>query len=179
MAGPGSRPYDPGAPIVPANNRISGLSEGAISGNSYSNPELGFRYEFPAGWVVNEKATHADNCAKTLLFVSKYEQGTQTEQLNPLAILIALAPACAPGISFPKTIADREAIQRIASQTTRYFQQESFEADGPAHVRAFNAGEKVMLEVSQPLSIRVPGSKGPVTVPSSVILIQANDYWIM
>jgi hypothetical protein len=180
LAGLGSRPYDPGASAVPAINRIAGLSDGVISGNTYSNAELGFRYEFPSGWVLNDQATHHDTCTKTLLFVSRYEKGTtQTERINPLVILMAVDPVCAPGIAFPKTVNDHEAIQRVASYSTRYFQQESFQLTGAPHVRALNAAGRVVLEVSQSLSVTVPESKEPVIAPSSVILMQANDYWII
>jgi hypothetical protein len=151
-----------------------------ISGNTYGNAGLGFRYEFPSGWVLNDKATHHDNCTKTLLFVSRYQKGTtQTEQINPLVIVMAVDPVCASGIAFPKTVDDHEAIQRLASYSMRYFQQESFQSTGAAHVRALNASGRVMVDVSQSLSVTVPGNKEPVIAPSSVILMQANEYWII
>ena len=92
---------------------------------------------------------------------------------------MAVDPVCAPGIAFPKTMDDHEAIQRVASYSMRYFQQESFQSTGSAHVRALNAAGRVMLEVSQSLSVTVPGSREPVVAPSSVILMQADDYWII
>ena len=36
-----------------------------------------------------------------------------------------------------------------------------------------------MVDVSQSLSVTVPGNKEPVIAPSSVILMQANEYWII
>ncbi len=38
-------------------NRIENLNPGTIRGNTYTNEEVGFSYEFPAGWVVTDKAT--------------------------------------------------------------------------------------------------------------------------
>jgi hypothetical protein len=179
MAGAGSSPYNPGAPPPVTTYGIAGVSDGAIAGNSYSNPELGFRYEFPSGWVVNGKATHGDHCTKTLLFVTRYAKGAQAGQFNPLIILMAIDPGCSPGVTFPKAVDDRAAIQRIASHTMRFFQQASFESTGPARVRAFNGGGKVMLEISQSLSVTGTGSEKPLIVPSSTILMESKGVWVV
>ena len=62
MAGSNSWAYNPVAPRnpnplgPPSSSRIGQLSAGVISGNNYKNDALGFTYEFPAGWVVNDKA---------------------------------------------------------------------------------------------------------------------------
>jgi hypothetical protein len=62
MAGSDSQAYNPVAPrnpnplLPPSSSRIGQLSAGVVSGNAYKNDGLGFTYEFPAGWVVNDKA---------------------------------------------------------------------------------------------------------------------------
>jgi hypothetical protein len=184
---------------------IAQLEDGTISGDMYHNAELGFRYEFPHGWVVNDKATQEKaiaaghqfvwgddtsakrehkatrQCMKSLLFVTRYPQEMRSIGFNPQVFLIAADPKCAPGVNFPSTVKDREAIQRIASQLGIYFKTPAIMSKNPARIRAFENDGRVMLEISQSFisSTHELGTSTIRDFSSSALLMQARDYWIM
>jgi hypothetical protein len=207
IAGPDSRVYDPAASqqsntaVIPPSNRIPRLNPGVISGNVYKNEELGFRYEFPAGWAVNDKETRekvaeaghqfvwgndpsaaqeheaAQHCTNTLLFVTEHPAGTKTGKLDPLIILMAVDPGCSPGARFPTSIDDHETIQQIAGQLVHYFKGTPF-ASGKARVRAFTTDGRVALEIAQSFAVNAPGYGTTLNVFTSMVLMEAKDYWV-
>ena len=91
--------------------RIAEVSDGTILENMYHNAELGFRYEFPAGWSVNGKATQANaiatgqqfvwaddtpvrrdanaarQCSKNLLLVTRHPEEMRLNGFNSCGIL--------------------------------------------------------------------------------------------
>ena len=202
MAGADSKPYTPGASRFPA-TRIAQLSAGSISGNLYRNEELGFRYEFPQGWVLMSKAQEesaaetghqflwgnspiaqeeheiASQCTRNLLFVTRHLEDSKAGRFNSRVLLMVVDAKCAPESSFPKTVDDREAIQRIAKQIVQYFRIGTKPSTEPARVRAFNNAGRIMIEVSQSFTESEPGQSEPATILSSTLLMQAGDFWVM
>jgi hypothetical protein len=167
IAGSSSHPYNPPtavsrSPAVPSSARIGQLSLGVVSGNLYTNDALGFSYQFPQGWVIADKATQekvteaghqfawgnssaaareheaAQQCTRILLWVTKYPEGTKTEEVNPLVALIAADPDCLPGFKFPSSIDDKENIKAAGQQILRSFGGTPFMARGQNSVRAFS-----------------------------------------
>lgn len=203
MAGTDSRAYPPVALQPPRSERIDRLSDGSISGNTYHNEELGFRYQFPEGWIVNDKATQekvaavghqfvwgndldaqkeheaASNCTKNLLFVTQYPEGKKVEQFNPIVLLAAADPKCVPSARFPKTVDDREAIQQLAKGIVHYFRTASMASGAPARVRAFDNAGRIVIEISQTFAVNASGQGTPATILSSFLLMQAGHYWVM
>ncbi len=203
MAGTDSRAYPPVALQPPRSERIDRLSDGSISGNTYHNEELGFRYQFPEGWIVNDKATQekvaavghqfvwgndlnarkeheaSNNCTKNLLFVTQYPEGKKVEQFNPIVFLAAADPKCVPSARFPKTVDDREAVQQLAKEIVHYFRTPSMASSAPARVRAFDNAGRIVIEISQSFTVNASGQGVPVSIVSSLLLMQAGDYWVM
>ncbi len=203
MAGADSRVYPLAALQPPKSERIGRLSDGLISGNTYHNEELGFRYQFPEGWIVNDKATQekvaevghqfvwgndpsaqqehqaASQCTKNLLFVTRYPEGTKMEQFNPTVLLAVADPGCVPSASFPKTVDDREAIQQLAKEIVHSFRTATMASIEPARVRAFNNAGRIVIEISQSFTVNAPGQVTPLAILSSISLMQAGDYWVI
>jgi hypothetical protein len=185
--------------------RIAGVSDGTISGNMYHNAELGFRYEFPAGWSVSDKATQAKaiaaehqfvwaddtsarreanvarQCSKSLLFLTRYPEEMRLNEFNSLALLIVADPNCLGGGSFPSTVKDQAAIQQIASHLGIYFKTSTITSLGTPRVHAFENAGRVMLEVSERFSIyrHEPGTTTFQSIRSSVMIMKAEKYWVM
>jgi hypothetical protein len=204
VAGLDSRPYQPGKSDFP-DSGIGRLAAGSVSAGMYSNPALGFRYEFPGGWVANDKATQqravlsgqqfvwsddpelkldhksGTHCTRDLLLVTRHPEGMQSNGFNPLAFLIAADPACALPVTFPRSVKDKDSIQNIASQLGIYFRTYEVTSRTPSRIRAFENGGRVMLEVSQSLTVsrHDPGSTITQVIRTSVTLMQAGDYWVM
>jgi hypothetical protein len=208
VAGSNSRAYNPVAPrnpnppAAPSSNRIGQLSAGVVSGNAYKNDALGFTYEFPVGWVANDKAIqdkvieaghqfawgdspsaareHAEfqQCARVLLMATKYPEGTKTEEYNPLVTVIAVDSACSPGAHFPSSIDDHVAIREAAQQLVRSFAGTPFVSKGKNSVNAFVVQGHVMLEISGSFQVNPPGSNTPLDIYTSIDVTQLNGYLV-
>jgi hypothetical protein len=100
---------------------------------------------------------------------------------NPLAFLIAADPKCTPGISFPRTVKDHEAIQRVASHLGTYFKTLHIISNGPTRIRSFDNGGRVMLEISQSFRFFIdePGNGSIQKASTSAVVMQVRDYWVM
>jgi hypothetical protein len=178
----------------------SRLNQGMVSGNVYQNTDLGFRYEFPAGWVVNDpdrvvepehqfgwqedkkgKSQPVSSCFRTLLFVTKYPEGMQTQGFNSMASLTVVDPKCASDLTFPSSVNDHDGIQRVAQQVIGHFMAPTLFSKTPAQVRAFDNGGRVMMEISRALtlSVRTPGRHTIQNVRCAMLVMQANRYWVI
>jgi hypothetical protein len=208
MAGSGSVAYDPPVPrdgseaAVPSSKRIGSLSPGLVKGNTYVNDALGIHYEFPDGWVVNDEATQNrvmeaghqfawgnspgaareheafQQCARVLLFTTKYPAGTKGDEMNPLIVIMAMDPECSPGARFPTSIDERDAIKQIAQQMIHSFAGTPFIPKGKTSVRAFMVQAHLMLEFSGDFTVNVPGQAAPKSIFTSFAVTEARDYWI-
>jgi hypothetical protein len=208
VAGPGSRPYKPSSSASGGDG--SGLARSQVSqldrevlGNTYNNNALGFTYQFPADWVVNDKATqdktmeaghlfawgdspaaareHEEfkRCARVLLFVTKYPAGTKTEEVNPLIVVMAADSACLGGAHFPASIDDHDAIKQVGQQLVRSMAGTPFVAKGKNSVNAFTFQGHLMIELSTSFSVDSPGHGAPLEIFTSLEFTQAKDYWVM
>ncbi|MGB8064354.1 MAG: hypothetical protein WCF26_20870 [Candidatus Sulfotelmatobacter sp.] len=176
------------------------MSKGTTSGSFYTNSELGFRYQLPKGWAVNDKETTlahefawADNpgsrtqssqsqCSKNLLFVTKHPEGMKLNSFDPMALMIAVDPECFPEITLPKSATERDLVQKAAAQVLRHLDTPGSVVRAQARVRAFDNAGRVMLEISRPLSMTTREvSLGSLTtirnVNRSVLLLPAGGYW--
>jgi hypothetical protein len=184
---------------------IAALSDGTISGNTYQNPDLGVRYEFPSGWSANDLAAQrqaiADTrqvvwtddsdprhkhkaerqCTKELLMVTQYPEEMRVNDFNPFVLMIAADPKCAPGVTFPSTVKDREPMDRIITHLTTYFRTAAVSSKSPAQIHAYDNAGQVILEVSQRLRIDThqPGTYTVQDIHTSVFLAQVDKYWLM
>jgi hypothetical protein len=184
---------------------IAALSDGTISGTTYQNPDLGIRYEIPSGWSANDLATQrqaiadtrqvvwtddldprhkhkaARQCTKDLLMVTQYPEAMRVNDFNPFVLMIAADPKCSPGVTFPSTVKDRQAMDRIISQLATYFRTAAVSSKSPAEIRAYDNAGQVILEVSQRLRIdrHEPGTYTVQDIHTSVFLAQVDKYWLM
>lgn len=209
VAGPASLRYSPGTSHdahgseLPSSTRIAHLNPGVVSGNIYTNDALGFTYEFPTGWIVNDKekqdktmeAGHQfawgntpsaareheaiQQCDRILLFVTKYPEGTVTEGPNPLIAVMAADSACFPGTHFPMSLDDHDAIKELAQEVVRSFAYTPFIAKGQNSVNAYTVQGHVMLDISASFAVSRPATNAPLNVFTSLELTQAKDYFVV
>jgi hypothetical protein len=207
-AGPNSRAFNPlaqnsGTPaVMPSSSRIGELEAGSVSGNSYKNDALGFTYEFPAGWVVNEKAVQDkvietghqlawgnspsaaheheafQRCGRVLLMVTEFAEGAKNDEFNPLILVLAVDLACSPGAQFPKSLDDRDGIKQVAQQLVRSFAGTPFISKGKNPVDAFMIQGHVMLEISGTFQVNLPGGNTPADVFTSIDVTELNGYLV-
>lgn len=208
VAGSNSRAYNAVAPrnphslVAPSSNRIGQLAAGVVSGNAYKNDALRFTYEFPPGWVVDDKVIqdkvmeaghqfawgdspsaareHAafQQCGRVLLMATKYPVGTKTEEFNPLVTVIAVDSACSPGAHFPTSIDDHDALQEAGQQLVRSFAGTPFISKGNNAVTALEVQGHVMLDISGSFQVTPPGSNTPLDIYTSIEVTQLNGYLV-
>jgi hypothetical protein len=185
--------------------QIVSADPGTISGDTYGNSDLGFRYKFPNGWVVNKAATQEKEieagqqvawedptsrklgvkappqCTKNLLFVTQHPAGMPVSGFDSSVFLMAIDPTCLPDVSFPTSIKDRESIQRIAKQIVSHLKTTTVVSTGPVQLRAFDSAGRVMLEIKQffHISIREPARTTTQSFYSSMLLMQGGRYWVL
>lgn len=183
---------------------IGQLSDGTILKNLYHNTQLGFQYEFPSGWVVSDQKVQqqaiADayqfvwtedilrkqkpqnsQCAKALLFVSKYPELMRTSEFNPFALMIAADPECIPGATFPTNTKDQSAIQRIALNLGAYFKTVGINSLEPGRVQAFQWAGRVVFQVHQRFRVNTHGAATMAVqeVVTSTLVVPTGRYWVM
>jgi hypothetical protein len=185
--------------------QIAPLDAGTTSGNEYINTELGFRYQFPGGWFVNDTATQekevaaghqvelhgdtstkasskgANSCTKNLLFVTQHPPGMGLMGFDSSVFLLAVDPKCIKGAAFPTSVKDHEGVRRTAKQIQSHLRKDTVTGSGPLRVRAFDNGGRVMIELSQPLNISLHerGNTTTQSINSSILLMEADPYWVM
>lgn len=184
---------------------IAEISDGTISGNVYRNPDLGFRYEFPKGWAVNDKKTQREaiaaknqfawtedvsprrkskagrQCAKGLLFATHHPEEMHTNDFNPLVALIVADPQCIPGVSFPGTVKDQDGIQRIASNLGLYVETLSIRETERPRVHAFENSGRVILEITARYfpTVVEPATMTSLEIVTSTVVIPVGKYWLV
>jgi len=113
------------------------------------------------------------------LFVTKYPEGTKTKEANPLIAVIAADSRCLGGRRFPTSVDDTDAIKQVGQEFVRSMAGTPFVAKGHNSVDAFTVQGHLMVELSARFSVNAPSHDAPVTVFTSLELMQANDYWVM
>jgi hypothetical protein len=194
-----------GAVTLPAVSpeHIAQLNPGTVSGNTYTNNVLGFSFQFPAGWVVADKATQdkvmeaghqfaygsdpaaarehemEQECGRMLLSATQYPEGSKTDEVNPLVAIMALDSGCLPGAHLPNSISDSDAIRQLGIQIARSLAGTPFFGKGQNTVTAYMVQNRVMVDLSSAFKVNVPSRKQPLDVFTSVIFSEDKDYWVM
>lgn len=207
VAGSNSRPFaaraePPSGAFVPS-KRIGTLDLGKVTNNLYANDDLGFSYEFPAGWQAADRATQAkvqeaghqalwgndpaaraehdlaEKCARTLLYATKYPAGSVPGTPNPAVTIIAFDPACSPGVPpFPTSADNDEGISRVGGVLTQVLQSEGFRPKKQGTVRVLSAQGHLLVEVPGEVSARSTGEQSAVHANVSIVFMELKGYWI-
>ena len=184
-------------PPLPAESHIAQVSKGEVSGNTYLNSALGFRYQFPAGWNVSDQAARTEHqfgwkddpsgrsatsqCSKKLLFATKHSEEMRINGFDPMVVVIAVDPGCFPTIAFPNSADNREAARKVVEQVLDHLLTPPLVGKTPSSVHPFEYDGRVVLEFSQSFSLAIHelGGRGVENVLSSVAVTQTAQYWVM
>ncbi len=174
-----------------------------VSGNTYTNDTLGFSFQFPAAWIVADKATQdkvveaghqfvygndpaaareheiVKECSRILLSASQYPEGTKIDEVNPLIAIMAFDSACLPGVHLPNSTSDGEAIRQLGVQIARSLSGTPFVGEGQNRLRAFVLEDRMMVDLSSEFKVNGSARKHPLNVFSSVIFTEDRNYWVM
>lgn len=184
---------------APQNNRLSQIRDGEISGNIYHNKQLGFSYEFPAGWIVGKatapehKFIWKDNpserppanrifqCSKNLLFTTEHPEGMRADGFVPMASLFVVDSSCVPGVTFPSAVNDREAIARVVHGIEARLYTPTLNNETPPRVRPVEYAGRVLLQIFQRMSVSVHDANTTTNenLEISISAMQAKEYWVI
>ena len=202
IAGPDSKPYLSAGGGTPCPAHIEQLGIGVVSGSTYTNDTLGLSFQFPAGWVVADKATEekvreaghqfaygndpgaarehavAGECSRTLLLATQYPEGTKTEDVNPMVAIMAHDSGCLPGVHMPISANDSDAIRQLGAEITKSLPGTPFIGSGQNAVRAYTRQNRLLVDWSSAFKANVPGSAQPRDVFTSVVFTQDDGYWL-
>lgn len=181
---------------------IAQLNPGVVSGNTYTNRTLGFALQFPAGWIVADKATQdkvmeaghqfayvndpaaarehevAKQCGRMLLWTTQYPEGAKTGEVDPLVAILAFDSDCLPGVHLPSSMTDGDAIRQVGVQMSRALSGTPFIRSGQKALRAYMLQNRLMLDLSGEFKADAPDGKQPVDIYTSVVFTQDNNYWV-
>jgi len=188
---------------APTATHIGQLNLGVVSGNTFTNDTLGFSFQFPAGWVTADKTTQEnvvkaghqlawgndpaaarehevlERCSRVLLWATKYPEGTKTDEINPLIVIVAFDSACWPGVDLPKSAENTDGIRQVAIHISQALARTPFMGKGRHSVSAFTLQSRLLVDLSSSFQVESPTRKQPVDVFTSIVFTQANPYWVM
>ena len=205
FAGPDSQPFPPGIAVPQPSGMIEKLSPGTISGNMYTNNDLGFSFGFPEGWhladqaaqekviEVGHQAAWGDNavaarehelamkCIKTLLWATQYSyQDVQKGKVNPLVVALAMDPGCAPGASLPNTADDPPTIRKKGEALVHALQVSALGVGGgEMKFGTLTIQNHFFLEADGVLRAKIPEMTAPIEAHYSFIMTTANKFWLV
>jgi hypothetical protein len=202
IAGPDRKSYVSAVAGVPCPAHIEQLGLGAVSGTTYTNDTLGLSFQFPAGWVVADKATqekvreaghqlaygndpaaareHAvtAECSRTLLLATRYPEGTKTDEVNPMVAIMAYDSGCLPGMHMPTSTHDSDAIRQLGAEMTKSLSGTPFVGNGQNTIRGYTRQNRMLLDLSSGFKANVPGSAQPRDVFTSAVFTEVDGYWL-
>jgi hypothetical protein len=95
-----------------------------------------------------------------------------------MVVLIAADPKCISASGFPKSVEDRDSVQRIARDIVAYFKTTNSRPTSASRVRAFNNANRTMIDVSQSFTL-ASQAPTPVSIFSSMLIMETGDYWVI
>ncbi len=185
--------------LAQENNRLGRVSDGEISGNTYRNQQLGFSYEYLAGWTVGKATVPEHNfrwkddsgtrastretprCSKHLLFVTQHPEGMRPDGFVPMASLFVVDPECTSNVTFPKSVADRAAVERFVNLIESHLDTPPPTNATRPRVRPVEYAGRIILQISQSMSVSVHDTSTTTNqnLQLSISAMQSKDYWVV
>lgn len=203
IAGAGSHPFLPQAARVRLESEpevdLARLDPGHISSNMYSNPSLGFSFEFPDRWTVHDgragneslgvlaslktstptSPTSSPQCIRTLFSATKFPPDTVSPEFNSRIALLAADPACfVSDVKFPSSVHDPD-LKFFGNAIVRAFAGGPLIGQDASSIRAVDLGGHIFLEVPSVSAVPVSGSTLLRKVHKSFVLADMQQYWVI
>jgi|SRR5450631_927517 len=197
MAGAGSGPYPPPPSTTPAApvSQVAQINLGVVAANLYTNDELGLSFRFPPGWSVADQASQiepdhlaswedekqfktAQRCTQNLLWVSKYPEGSDTREFNPLITVMATDIDCLKGFKFPTSPDDKKLLKSVAHQVMHSFAGAPYVAQSENSVNVINTQGHILISLMGSSQLYAPGRDDPMTTVTCFIFTQLKNYLI-
>ncbi len=197
MAGAGSGPYPPPPSATPSAPAPQGpqLSLGIVAANLYTNDELGISFRFPPGWAVADQSSQiepdhlaswedekqfktAQRCTQNLLWVSKYPEGSEVREFNPLITVMATDIDCLKNFKFPTSTDDKKLLKSVAHQVMHSFAGAPYVAQSENSVNVINTQGHLLISLMGTSLLNAPGRDDPIITVTCFIFTELKNYLI-
>lgn len=177
---------------------LAHLEQGSISGNQYSNSALGFVYQLPEGWYADAQSSESGQqetivevsdatraavvkeCTRKLLSATEPTPANSASASSSRITIMAADPSCfAPGIKYPESVHDSDALQHMGQAIVRGFAGTSLLGRGANHLRAIELDGHVFLEMPSASAVPMVGSSLLRKVHRSLVLTTLQQFWVM
>jgi hypothetical protein len=204
VTGADSRPFLPEAARLRIESKpeldLPHLDPGLVSDGSYTNSFLGFSFQFPTGWSVEDGRTEgkavgtpaslkttthteigsADPCIRSLFSAHKLPPGSRSPDFNSHIMILAADPACfAPDVEFPSSVHDHSALQFLGAALLRAFAGSPLLGQNANSIRAVDLRGHIFLELPSVAAVPIPGSTLLRKVHKSFVLANMAHYWVI
>ena len=181
---------------------LASLDPGTVSGNSYSNPSLGFSYSFPEKWKAASKSAAEQmtgavpdvkearptslsgrslpECTRVFLAVTAPEIGTNDGTPARKITILGADPSCfVPDLKFPASVHDQESIELFGQALFRAFSGTPLIGKDAKTIRAVDLSGHIFLEVISNSMVPVPGTSLLRKVHGSFVMTAMKDCWVI
>jgi hypothetical protein len=169
------------------------ISNGTLSGNTYTNAALGLSYQIPDGWngdpdpkgvPIDSRGPDkvANRCSRVLVWltpVSKIEG-----RFNPVATVFVTDPACLGAATFPESVEQVKEINKVAKKMGDSFNYTPFMSPYGNAIHPFSSQGRVVIQATGGLVINAVArgegkTKEPLEVKTSFTFTEANGYLVV
>src|SRR5215510_2770650 len=171
---PSGQPAGTPAPSRVSAKTLDQIDPGVLSGNIYSNSDLGFSYEIPADWHVVDRARYkkrieaghamafgdeseaagehetAWRCMRVLLWVLRDPEDSETDakRTNPVVFVGVADPGCFEGHKFPASLDDQPALHEFKNVAAGLVADLPSGDEKKPQTRAYQSQGHIVVEAS-------------------------------
>jgi len=172
--------------------KLSQIPDGVLSGNTYTNDELGITFLLPNDWTATVKSqmptlfspeadAPANRCTRILL-----EYDSKPGDSTAKGVVFAIDPDCLKIGPFPVVEADKNRLEAFNHSIAEIYRRSTFFPPGDVQLYAFRgAGEKsrLFLGLAGAAQVSPPGSdagvkREPVQMNTLFVVVNVDKCWV-
>ena len=191
------QPYLPNAArwwlTSPPHLNLIALDGGGLTGNTYTNPHLGFSYLFPLGSrfdlspprertpsLEGGPQNFSEACIRVLASANYNQRAIFNEtSMNSITILAADPTCFVPDQKFPESMKDQQKLQALGGALIRVFSGGPFIGRKADPIRVAQVGKHIFLEIPSSTSAPNRGTTLRRKIYQQFVLTQIQQYWVI
>lgn len=176
----------------PQTTRLSQIADGTLSGNTYTNDDLGMTFLFPHDWMaaVNpempalfnpDAGALANRCTRILL-----EYDSKPGDSTAKGVVFAIDPACLGIGPFPPAGVEKEKLEAFNRRIAEIYSRSTFFPPSGVNLYAFRgsgAKNRLFLGMEGAAVVSPPGGdpgvkREPVSMNTLFVLVDVDKCWV-
>jgi hypothetical protein len=182
------------APQPKQPTRLSQIAAGALSGNTYTNHDLGIGFQVPHGWpakvnpqiplLFNPSADAiANRCTRVLL---EFDSRSSNVGGSARGVVFAIDPECLGVGPFPTSEKDKARLAAFNSAIFAIYEKSAFFPPGGVQLYATRGSgdqSRLFLSMTGVVQVRAPEGDGavkrePVSMNTLFALVDLDKFWV-